>query len=179
MKKTFIALLMCCMCFSLSSCDEDDVADFLPSFKVDIVETVNILVDIDQTDGERVSYSEKTNLSIINEDTEDYLDKIKEIEIISLSYKIINFSGDPAGDVAGSFSVAGEVSLQNDFVVKTSADNQIEYRITEVNELNRIANALKSGKTIVVEYAGNALCDDDEMEFTVEVSFVAKITIDP
>ncbi len=179
MKKTLLALFMCCMCFSFSSCDEDDVAGLLPSFKVDLNDTENIPILIDQTNGERVSYSEKTNLTIVNKDTEDYLNKIKAIEITSLSYKIINFSGDPAGDVAGSFSVAGQVSLENAFVVKTSADNQIVYEITEVNELNRIANALKSGKTIAVEYAGNALCDDDELNFTVEVSFVAKITIDP
>ena len=69
--------------------------------------------------------------------------------------------------------------MQNSFVVKTAADDQIVYEITEVNELNRIANALKSGQTIAVEYAGNALCDDDDMDFTIEVSLVAKITIDP
>lgn len=179
MKKTLLALFVCCMCFSFSSCDEDDIKELLPSFSVDISETENIPVAIDQTNGERVSYSEKTNLSIVNKDTEDYLNKIKSIEIKSLSYKIINFNGDPTGDVAGAFAVAGQVSIQNDFVVKTAADNQIVYEITEVNELTRIANALKSGKTIEVEYSGNALCDDDNLNFVVEVSFVAKVTIDP
>ena len=167
------------MCFSFSSCDEDDVAGLLPSFKVDINQTENIPVFVAQTNGVRTAFSEITDLTIENQDTKDYLNKIKSVSITKLSYKIINFFGDPAGDVAGSFSVANQVSLQNDFVVKTAADNQIVYEITEVNELNRIADALKSGKTITVEYAGSALCDDSDMNFVVEVTLVAKVTIDP
>ena len=179
MNKSLIALFTLCMCFSFSSCDEDDIKGLLPSFKVDINKTENIPVHIDQTNGDRITFSEKTNLNIVDKNTEDYLNKIKNVEIITLSYKIINFSGDPIGDVEGSFSVADQVSLQNAFVVKTAADNQIVYKITEVNELNRIANALKSGQTIAVEYAGNALCEDGNMDFMVEVTLVAKITIDP
>ncbi len=179
MKKTLIALFMCSMFLSFSSCDEDDIKAFLPDIKVNISETERIRVNIDQTNGERASFSERTDLDIVNKDTEDYLNKIKNVEIITLSYKIINFSGDPIGDVDGSFAVAGEVSLQNAFVVKTSADNQIVYEITDVVELNRIANALKSGQKVTVEYAGSGLCDADELNFTVEVSLVAKITIDP
>ena len=179
MKKNLIALFVCCICFSFSSCDEDDVKGLIPSFKVDINQTENIPVSIEQTNGERHSFSEQSNLTIVNEDTEDYLNKIEKIELTKLSYKIINFSGDPIGDVAGSFSVANVVSLQNDFVVKTAADNQTVYDITDVDELNRIANALLSGKTIEVEYGGTALCDADAMNFVVEVTMVAKITIDP
>ena len=179
MKKTYLALFVCCLCFSFSSCDEDDVKDLLPSFKVDLNETLYIPVDINQTNGQRVGFSEVNFLSIDNLETHNNLDKIKEVKIISLSYKIVNFNGDPAGDVSGSFSVEGQVSLQNDFVVKTAADNQIVYDITEVNELNRIANALLSKKTVTVEYGGDALCDDDNMSFEVEVSFVARVTIDP
>jgi len=180
MNKSLIALLTLCMCFSFTSCDEDDIKGLLPSFKVDINKTENKSVHIDQTNGDRIAFvSKETYLNIVDKNTEDYLNKIKNVEIITLSYKIINFSGDPIGDVAGSFSVAGQVSLQNAFVVKTSADNQIVYEITEVNELNRIANALKSGQTITVEYAGNALCEDGDMDFVIEISLVAKITIDP
>lgn len=179
MKKAFLGLWIFCICFNFSSCDEDDVVGLLPSFKVDINQIENIDVQVDQTDGDWVTFSNTTDLNIVNEDTEDYLNKIKSVEITKLSYKIINFNGDPAGQVEGSFSVANQVSLENSFVVKESADNQTIYQITEVNELNRIANALKSGQTITVEYSGSALCDDGSMDFTVQVSLVAKVTIDP
>jgi len=167
------------MCFNFSSCDEDDVIGLLPSFKVDVNKTAYINVPVDQTNGDWVTFSEETSLNIVNEDTEDYLNKIKNVEITKLSYKIINFIGDPAGQVEGAFSVANQVSLENSFVVKEAADNQTVYQITEVNELNRIANALKSGQTVTVKYSGSALCDDDSMNFDIEVTLVAKITIDP
>ena len=179
MKNILLVLVVFLIGFSFSSCDEDDIVDLLPSFKVSVNEIENITIHIDQTIGDRVAFSEKTDLNIINGDTEDYLDKIEAISISKLSYKIINFSGDPVGDVAGSFAVAGQVSLSNDFVVKTSADNQIVYEITDVNELNRIANTLLSGQSVVVKYSGNALCDADDMDFIVEVTLVAKVTIDP
>ncbi len=170
---------MCCMFFSFSSCDEDDVAGLLPNFDVNLNETESISVNIVQTNGDWITFSEKTSLSIENDDTKDYLNKIKKVKITALSYKIINFSGDPIGEVDASFSVANEVSLQNAFVVKVSADNQVVYEITEVDELTRIGNALLAGKTVTVEYSGSALCDDDKMDFTVEVNLVAKVTIDP
>ena len=179
MKKILLVLGVFLMGLSFSSCDEDDLVDLLPSFKVDINEIENIPVHIDQTNGERVAFSATTNLSIKNDDTNDYLDKIEAVSISKLSYKIIDFTGDPAGDVAGSFDVAGQVSLSNEFVVKTSADNQTVYNITDVNELSRIANTLLSGQSVVVKYSGNALCDADDMDFKVEVTLVAKVTIDP
>ena len=179
MKNILLVLGMFLISFSFSSCDEDDLEGLLPPFNVNLNEVENITVHIDQTNGDRVVFSETTNLNINNNDTKDYLDKIKSISISKLSYKIINFSGDPVGDVAGSFAVAGQVSLSNAFVVKTSADNQIVYEITDVNELSRIANALVAGKSVVVQYSGDALCDDDDMDFIVEVTIVAKVTIDP
>lgn len=179
MKKTFLTLLVCCISLSFSSCDEDDVIGLLPSFKVDINQTETIPIFIDQTNGERASISGSTVINIVNKDTEDYLNKIKAVEITRLSYKIIDFNGDPDGDVAAALSIANQVSLENDFTVKNAADNQIVYEITEVNELTRIANALKSGQDVPVKYEGTALCDAAAMDFKVEVNLVAKITIDP
>lgn len=179
MKIKVIVFCLCYMCFSLSSCDEDDVSSLLPSFDVDLNKTVSIPVQVDQTTGDWVTFSEKTNLNIVTKDTEDYLNKIKEVKINNLSYKIINFNGDPNGEVNGSFSVANQVSLQNAFVVQTAAQNQTQYQVTETKELSRIANALKSGQSVAVEYSGSALCNDDAMDFIVEVSLVGKVTIDP
>ena len=179
MKKTLLVLGIFLIGFSFSSCDEDDIIGLLPDFDVPINQTENIPVHIDRTNGDRISYSETTDLNIKNKDTEDYLNKIKDVKITALSYKIINFSGDPIGDVEASFSVANEVSLQHAYVVKESADKGKVYAITEVDELSRIANALKSGQTVKVEYSGSALCDADDMDFTVEVTLVAKVTINP
>jgi len=179
MKKTLLVLGIFLIGFSFSSCDEDDIVGLLPAFDVNLVKTEIIPVDIDQTNGDWVTYSNTTKINIVNNDTKDFLNKIKKVTINKLSYRIINFKGDPMGEVKGSFAVAGQVSLSNEFVVKTSADNGVVYQITEVAELNRIAVALKSGQDVVVEYSGSALNDDNLMDFDIEVTLNVKVTIDP
>lgn len=179
MKKFLLLLGLLLVCPNFSSCDEDDLPGIIPAFSVNLNETENIPVQIDQTMGDWVTFSETTTINIVNGDTENYLNKIKEVKINTLSYKVINFNGDPVGEVKGKFSVAGQVSLSNEFVVKTSADNAVVYQITEVAELTRIANALKSGQDVQVEYSGSAFCDDNSMDFTIEVTMSVKVTIDP
>ena len=179
MKNILLMLGVFLICCSFSSCDEDDLEALLPAFDVNLTKTEIIPVQIDQTTGDWVTYSKTTNLNIVNSDTEDHLNKIKEVKINKLSYRVINFNGDPAGQVKGEFSVANEVSLSNDIVVKTSADNSIVYQISEVDELTRIGNLLKSGQNVKVEYAGSALCDDNSMDFDIEVTLTAKVTINP
>ena len=179
MKRTLIALCICCACISFSSCDEDDVVGLLPDFDVILKETENIPVKVDQTDGEWVSFSSNAPISIENNDTKNHLNKIKSVKLTKLSYKIINFGGDDNGQVDASFNADNQVALTNAFTVKTAADNGTLYEIKEVAELNRIGNALKAGKTIMVKYEGNALCDNGPMDFVVEVQYEATITIDP
>ncbi len=179
MKRTLIALCISCACFSLSSCDEDDIAGLLPDFDVNLKETENIPVKVDQTEGEWVSFTSEAPISIVNNDTKDHLNKIKSVKLTKLSYKIINFAGDDNGEVEASFKAENQVSLMNAFKVKTAADNGTVYEIKEIAELNRIANALKAGHTIMVKYEGNALCDNGPMDFVVEVQYEATITINP
>jgi len=179
MNKFLVALLIGFISFNFSSCDEDDLVELLPAFDVDLKKVELIPVKIDQTNGEWVVFSETTNLDIINNQTKDYISKIKSLKINSLSYRIVNFAGDPIGQVDGAFAVANEISLQNKIVVKTEADNGTIFQITEIAELNRIANLLKTGQSAEVKYSGSTLCDDDNMNFSIEVTFDAKVTIDP
>lgn len=179
MKRTLIALCITCAFFGFSSCDEEDIAGLAPDFDVQLKETENVPVKVDQTDGEWVSFSSEAPISIVNNDTKAYLNKIKSVKLTKLSYKIINFGGDENGEVEASFKVENQVSLMNAFKVKTAAENGTVYEIKEIAELNRIANALKAGHTIMVKYEGNALCDNGPMDFTVEVQYEATITINP
>ena len=79
MNKSLIALFTLCMCFSFSSCDEDDIKGLLPSFKVDINKTENITVHIDQTNGDRITFSEKTNFTLLTFLLYPYLFAIPEL----------------------------------------------------------------------------------------------------
>ncbi len=176
MKKTIIFLAFLLISFSFSSCEEaEEALGLTKDFTVRV--TANIPVHIDQTSGDWVSHSNTAVISIDTDDTHDYLNKIRNIKINSLSYKIINFNGDPNGEVDASFYVENEVSLSNAMVVKPEADKGTVFKITETDELSRIANLLKNGKKVTVKYAGDALCDAADMNFTVEVKLDAKITV--
>ena len=117
------------MCFSFSSCDEDDVAAFVPDFDVNLKGTEIIPVKVDQTDGEWVSFTSEAPISIVNNDTKDYLNKIKSVKLTKLSYKIKNFEGDDNGQVEASFNVHNQLSLMNAFRVRTAAENGTVYEI--------------------------------------------------
>ena len=177
MKKILLSFWIICLCLNFSSCDEDDL---IPprTFTVDVDQIETIPVHIDQTEDDWMDYSFKNTLTINNEKTKEYINKIKNVEIKKLSYKVKTFSGDPLGEVKGTFMVANQISLENTFVVKTPADDQIIYEITEVAELNRIAEQLKSGQTVNIIYMGSALCKTNDMDFVVEITLETKVKID-
>lgn len=179
MRTNILLLALLMACFTISSCDEDDLEGVLPAFDVKIVQTEEIPVHIDQTMGVRATFSETTELSIVTDDTKNHLNKIKKLTINKLSYKIIKFSGDATGDVEGSFIVDGQLSLKNNFVVNDAANNGTIYEINDVADLNRIITALIGGQAITVEYGGSALSEADDMDFTVEVTLDATVKIDP
>ena len=177
LKRIAFSLLFFGLVFS--GCDEDDISSVLPDIDVAVSETEEIPVFVQKTDGDWVEFSETTNITIVNNDTHKYLDKIKKVKLKRLRYKVLAFQGDPNGEVQGSFSADNGKTFQNQFQVKNAFDNQTVYEVQDVDELNRIGNALKSQKTIQVRYSGMALCDQDNMDFILEVEFEAEVTVNP
>jgi len=176
MKNITKFLLLLLLTFSFSSCEEaEKLLNLTKDFDSTIVEPIPL--SIDQTAGDRATFSNTKVLSLDDPDLQPYLNKIEDIEIKSLSYKIINFNGDPSGDVNGEFYIDNIIYLTDAFVVKTAADNGTVYEITEVATLNEIANKLKANKKLTAVYSGDALCDNDNMNFMVEITIKAKIKV--
>jgi len=176
MKNITKFLLLLLLTLSFGSCDEaEELLNLTKDFDSTIVESIPL--DIDQTTGDRASFSNTKILSLDDPALQPYINKIRSIEIKSLSYKIINFNGDPGGDVSGEFYIDNIIYLTDAFVVKTAADNGIVYKITEVAALNEIATKLKANKKLTAEYSGDALCDNDKMNFLVEITIDAKIKV--
>ncbi len=176
MKNYIIPFVLILAGFGFFACSEDSVDDLLEK-DLSISEKIEIPVHIDKTDGTWATFDNTKEISIDNAQTHQYLNRIREVKIKSLTYRIMNFNGDPNGQVECDFQCANQLSLQNTFMVQTSAQNMVQYRITEVAELNRIGQALKNGKKIQVRYSGKALCNDADMDFTVEVTMDATVTV--
>jgi len=176
MKKIAKLLLLLLFALSMSSCDEaEDLLNLTKDFDDTIVETIDL--GIDQTSGDRASFTNTKTLDINDPDIQPYLNKIENIEITSLSYKIINFSGDPDGHVNGEFYIDGIIYLTNDFVVKAEAVKGTVFKITDVAALNEITKKLKANKKLTAKYSGDALCDNNDLNFKVEITLRAKIKV--
>jgi len=176
MKNKLKFLILLLITLSFSSCDEaEELLNLTRDFDDTIVET--IAISIDKTTGNRATFSNTKVLSIDDPELQPYINKIKSVEIKNLSYKIINFSGDPTGDVNGEFLIDNIVYLTNAFVVKTEADNGTIFKITEVAALNEIATKLKANKKLTAKYSGDALCDNEDMDIPIEITLSVKITV--
>ena len=109
----------------------------------------------------------------------DYLDLIEDLSITSLTYRIIDFTGDTAGTIDAEFIVNGVLLATNDITVKTEADAGTVYEVTDTAQLNQIATDLKNNLQVSAEYTGTALCDADNMDFKIEVTVGVELTASP
>ena len=177
MKTKLFILFMGCLLFTFLSCEEEGLEGTGPKYSYDVKHVETIPIQLDDTNGEWMSFMFKNTLTINDDRIKHYSTKIKEVQITELTYKIIKFNGDPLGEIKGSFSVANKVCLENSFKVKSSADNEIIYEVTAYEEINRICQALKSNQTVNVVYSGSALCNEIGMDFMVEVTLDTKVMV--
>ncbi|MFD1314186.1 hypothetical protein [Namhaeicola litoreus] len=175
--KTFIKLFILLLAsIGFYACSEDSVDELLEK-DLSITEKIEIPVHVDKTNGTWATFDNSKEISIDNAQTQDYLNRVKAVKIKSLTYRIMNFNGDPNGQVEASFHCANQLSLANTFVVQTAAQNMMQYQINEIAELNRIGQALKNGKKMQARYTGKALCDQADMDFVVQVTLEATVTV--
>jgi hypothetical protein len=136
-------------------------------------------VHVDKTNGSAKDFSSSTVFNLDTDDLEDYQDLIKQVEIKSFSFEIINFSGDPNGSIEGNLFADGILVYEDDFIVKSVADAGTIFTIENIDELNSIAESLKDGKDITIIYNGTALSENGDMDFDVDILMELKVTANP
>jgi hypothetical protein len=173
MKKYISIIVLFLLSFNLNSCAE---AEKLLDVKIPTTITVSIPVVVQQGAD---AFSETVNLSIDNSDTHDYLNKIKEVKIESLSYKFVNFHGDSNGTVDAAFSVDNEILVQNNVTIKVEADKGTSFKVDNLTHLNKIANSLKNGHSVKAKFSGTSVCPNESMNFEVRITMKVKIIANP
>ena len=172
MKKIISLMLFLLAGYSLNSCGAEDLLD------VTIPTTISVDIPVNIRQGTD-NFSETVTLSIDNSDTHDYLNKIKEVKIESLSYKFVSFSGDPDGSVSATLVIGNEMVGQNNSVIKTEADNGTNFPVDNLDQLNKIANSLKNGHSVLAKFSGTSQCPNGPMSFRVRVTMRVKIIANP
>jgi hypothetical protein len=163
MKKLFfITVLFSSLLFS--SC-VDDLLDI--SFNTSITEEYAVTVP-----GGTIPLNESIPLSINNADTSEYLDNLKSVEIKKMTYKIINFTGDPEGKI--TLNLMADDLLLNTITninVKNASDAGTVFEVTDITALTNAGNSLLKNKTINLKTTGGALSSEG-------MSFKFLITLD-
>ena len=171
-KLLFIAFLF--SSFLFSSCG-DDLKDLLD---VSINTTVTKDIDLSVIGGTN-SLNQSVNVSLDNQDTNQYLNKLKTLEIKKMTYKIIEFTGDPDGKITANLKADNETLLTiTDTNVKTSFDNATVFEVTNKNALITAASAFLTNKTINLTTSGSTVCINP-MTFKIKVTLELGIVANP
>ena len=171
MKTTAKILSALLICFVFTSCDED-------LFDVDFDTTVKATIVANVAQGQ-VTVDESIVLSLENNQTRDYLDKIKDVKIKKLTYKIISFSGNENGSVDVDFYADNIILKTEAFDVKQAFDLGTKFEVTEVSKLNSMANLLKNNSRATVGISGVTISTEGDMDFNIEVTAELEVTANP
>ena len=169
--KLLAIILVATLSIPFTACD-DDILD------VDFSTTISEKIDVNIIEGQ-TNVDESSTLSLDNKDTNKYLNKIKNVKITKLTYKITSFTGDPNGTINGSL-YANTLKLDlNNFNVKEAYDNATIFEITDIDKLNEIATLLKNNKSVNIGIKGTINAANEAMNFEVEVTAKLDLTANP
>ncbi len=171
MKNLIKYLAVLVLVFGYTSCDE---LDELTEIDFNTTITESIIANVDG--GVDVILNSNVLVNIANEDTQDYLDKIEKVEILSLDYQIINFNGDNAGVITADL-MADSVILDTHTNVTVSNVVGVMYSVDDTATLNTIANKLKNGSNVVFAVVGTST-NEGGMSFEIEITLSLKVTAD-
>ena len=152
-----------------TSCDKiKDAADV--DFNTTI--TGDIFVSINDPDN---LYDDSVILSLSNDDTKDYLDKIESVEIKKLTYTLVNFTGDSAGKISGNLLADGIILHSvSDLNVANASSLVTVFEVTDPSLLNNAAAALLTNKVLFLQAKGSAV-HSGSMSFIVRVKVDLKV----
>lgn len=154
MKKIIIAAILFSG-FIFTSCG-DEIKELLD---VKISTKVNKTIPLTIAAGTN-SYDKSEVMDLKNADTEKYLDKLKEINIKKLSFKFVNYTGDPAATADCELVVtlgSKKLSLKKiaSFIVKNAVDNATVYEVTDANALKEIGTYMFTNKKFPLNFIAN------------------------
>lgn len=172
--KNLFCLAVLFSSFLFSSCS-DDLKNLLDvSFNTTITEEVGPIYGMGTIpfENQSIVFSLDDNAEI-----KKYSNKIKSIEIKKMSYKVIDFLGDPMGKITADLSANGKVIHSiSDINVKDASEKPTDFSITDPATLIDLASSLLANKTITLNASGQSESTQPmgfRIQFTIELAIVA------
>lgn len=159
------------ICFIFTSCNSD-ILDI--PFNTTITREIPVIVGSGTT-----ALNNTITLSLDNEDTNKYLDKLKSVKIKKMTYKIIDFNGDAAGQITATILADGEtLHTITNVVVKNAFDAGTVYEVTNKDALIKAATSLLTNKNITLKTTGQTQ-SETSMNFKIKVTLELGVVANP
>ncbi len=183
MKKYFSIIILFLFLFSFNSCDEAEKLLDVP-FNFTVKEDIPVHIVSDSNPAKTqvfkgvdgIPFNQSVVLSIDNSDTHDYLNKIKEVTIKSLTYQLTNYSGNANGIITAQLYAENILLASIDENVKSASDSGKIFKVDNVDVLNQMALKLKNGHQVTAKIVGNASIP---MDFKVHIIMDVKVVANP
>ena len=163
---------------TLSGCNKlEELFDvtFNAEYSVDLNAIVPPSNDLKQSQG-NFSASDTINPNS-NTDFQAYAEKIKDIEITSISAKVISISKQVTIEMANVSISSGTLNTSWNFSNEVITAGKVLTFDNESGQWNKVQDIIESLETFTVFIDGTT--DVDDVEFTLEVTIKTKITANP
>jgi hypothetical protein len=168
--KISLLLLAAITIFSCGELDELTEFDITQDFST----TVNVDIT-DDSDGEPQSWSQSSTINLAdNDEIQANLDLVQDVNINSLTFKIINFIGVENAIATEATLSFGDTIIDIEDI--NLQDNTTIYSIGTSSELNAIANDLKNTSEVTVTVSGTVT--STPVKFDVVITFDVTTTFD-
>ncbi|PWH84893.1 hypothetical protein [Brumimicrobium oceani] len=171
MKTTLSIFIGILLSLTFTSCEKD-------LLDVDFNTTIKEIIVANIDEGQQ-TIDHKVLLSLENEDTKDYLDKLKEVKINKLTYQIVSFSGNEDATVDIEFTAANTPLRKDAFVVSEAFNEGTVFEITDLDKLSSIADVLKENKKLETGFSGESVSNGEGVKFEIEVIAELEIIASP
>ena len=160
----------------LSSCSKDEL-------DVDLQTTLYEDLDVIATSGsDRIDshkstitdseypFSKSAILSLDNEDTHQYLNKIKSVKIKKLTYRVEDYGTSHGTLTAILYADEREIHRVDNLLATTDSGEAIVFEVLNVDDnISQMENALLNNKNLTLTITGNRFCSCS-MTFKVRVT---------
>ncbi len=180
----FYAIIFSTVLFSSCSKDDLDVdlqTTLYQDLEVNATSDSGRLNSPDNTifDSDYTFFSKSAVLSLDNEDTHQYLNKLKNVKIKKLTYKVVDFGNSSGTISAVLYADEVEIHRVENLIEQTNVGQGLVFEVPNVgNNITQIENALLNQKNVTLTIAGNRSCSCP-MNFKVRVTADIIVTANP
>lgn len=172
MKNTIKFLGVLLITLTFNSCDDTtSLADI--EFSTSLTKNVDVQIIESQ-----VTFNKDFEIELDNDETHNYLSKIKSVAIDNFTYKFIDFTGNEDCALNNMQIIVNEVILDSrDFEIKQSADDGTVFSITDESKLSEVAALLLTNQKITLNFGGDV--ENGPANFKAEIKLDLTIVANP